>query len=248
MRPGKVELADGGTLFLDEVGDMAVATQVRFLRFLEEREFQRVGGRETRTVDTRILAATSRDLTDAVDRGEFRGDLFYRLNVVPIRMPSLRERRADLPALVDHFLGRLAQKGRTARQMSGRALDLLASYDWPGNVRELRNAVEYMATHGPEGVLDESLLPDAIRRHVGRVSGDAASEADAPAGTYRLRAGETMEARLQEVEAALIRATLEAVGWNQSATARRLGITESKVRNRMRQYGIRRPDPEEESS
>jgi two-component system nitrogen regulation response regulator GlnG len=244
MRPGKVELADGGTLFLDEVGDMAVDTQVRLLRFLEEREFQRVGGRETRTVNVRILAATSRDLTEAVEGGEFRQDLFYRLNVVPIRLPSLRKRREDIPMLVYHFLGRQAGAGRTERPVSGQALEMLTRHDWPGNVRELRNAVEYMATLGRDAVLDETHVPEAIRAAATGAAKGGSPEAagTVPARTHRLRRGETMEARLQEVEAALIRSTLEGEDWNQSAAARRLGITESKIRNRMKQYGIRRPD------
>ncbi|NNE42700.1 MAG: sigma-54-dependent Fis family transcriptional regulator, partial [Gemmatimonadetes bacterium] len=228
MRPGKVEVADGGTLFLDEVGDMEPATQVRLLRFLEEREFQRVGGRETRRVDVRILAATSRDLTAEVARGAFREDLYYRLNVVPLRMPSLRERREDVATLAAHFL-------KEPRRLSSRALDVLMKHDWPGNVRELRNAIEYAATVGSGDVLDESHLPDSVR------SAGGAPEAMRVGGTWDLHSGETLEARLQEVEAALIRTTLESTDWNQSAAARRLGVTETKVRNRMKQYGIRRP-------
>jgi DNA-binding NtrC family response regulator/tetratricopeptide (TPR) repeat protein len=242
-RPGKVEIADGGTLFLDEVGDMALATQVRLLRFLEEREFQRVGGRENRRVDVRILAATSRDLAEAVEAGRFRSDLFYRLNVVPVRMPSLRERRDDLPRLVDHFLERFAREGRPLR-LTGRALELLRNDPWPGNVRELRNAIENMATLAEEDVLDVDRVPEAIRERAEARRGAPAPPlaGGAPGAAPGLRPGETMEARLQEVEAALLRATLEAEEWNQSATARRLGITESKVRNRMRQYGLRKPD------
>jgi DNA-binding NtrC family response regulator/tetratricopeptide (TPR) repeat protein len=249
MRPGKVEVADGGTLFLDEVGDMAPATQVRLLRFLEEREFQRVGGRENRRVDVRILAATSRELGEAVERGDFRGDLFYRLNVVPLRMPALRERREDLPLLLEHFLARLAREPRPGRRVSARAMERLVAHDWPGNVRELRNAVEYMLTVGRDDVLDEEQLPEGVRRGAARGSdGAGGAAAGAPGGGSLLRRGETMAARLREVEAELIRATLEATAWNQSATARRLAITESMVRNRMKQYGIRRSEKGEQAS
>jgi sigma-54 specific flagellar transcriptional regulator A len=251
-RPGKVELADGGTLFLDEVGDMAPATQVRLLRFLEEREFQRVGGRENRHVDVRILAATSRDLADAVQTGDFRSDLYYRLNVVPLRMPGLRERREDVAPLVRHLLSRVL--GHDDARLSERALARLTAWDWPGNVRELRNAVEHMVALGGDALLDEEHLPDGVR---GARGGTPEGAAGAGAGSGRggagggggsLRAGESLEARLRELEAVLIRSTLEAEGWNQSAAARRLGITESKVRNRMRDYGIHRPSDREDAS
>jgi DNA-binding NtrC family response regulator len=237
-RPGKVELADGGTLFLDEVGDMAVATQVRLLRFLEEREFQRVGGRETLHVDVRILAATSRDLAAEVERGTFRQDLYYRLNVVPIRLPSLRERRDDLPALCEHFLAALAKRGVPRRILSERVLQSLVAHDWPGNVRELRNTLEYMATVAGDEVLTEANLPAGLR---GRAGAPPASSPVDTAGNPTLHAGETLASRLSEVEAVLIRRALEDADWNQCEAARRLGITETKVRNRRRQYGIRRP-------
>jgi two-component system response regulator HydG len=237
-RPGKVELADGGTLFLDEVGDMAVATQVRLLRFLEEREFQRVGGRETLHVDVRILAATSRDLAAEVERGTFRQDLYYRLNVVPIRLPSLRERRDDLPALCEHFLAALAKRGAPRRILSERVLQSLVAHDWPGNVRELRNTLEYMATVAGDEVLTEANLPAGLR---GRAGAPPASSPVDTAGNPTLHAGETLASRLSEVEAVLIRRALEDADWNQCEAARRLGITETKVRNRRRQYGIRRP-------
>ncbi|MCA9752136.1 MAG: sigma 54-interacting transcriptional regulator, partial [Gemmatimonadetes bacterium] len=241
-RPGKVELADGGTLFLDEVGDMAAATQVRLLRFLEEREFQRVGGRETRSVDVRILAATSRNLTEAIERGEFRGDLYYRLNVVPLRMPPLRERREDLEALCAHLLRRRKPEGAPIA-IARRALDRLAAWDWPGNVRELRNVLEYMVTVSGGEMLDESHVPESVRFRGAEGAGrdGISSAAAATVAVAGLRAGETLEARLRDVEAGLIRSVLDAVDWNQSAAARRLGVTETKVRNRMRQYGIHRP-------
>ena len=237
-RPGKVELADGGTLFLDEVGDMAIATQVRLLRFLEEREFQRVGGRETLHVDVRILAATSRDLADDVERKDFRRDLYYRLNVVPIRMPGLRERREDLPTLCDHFLASFAQRGRSRHRLSERALQILVAHDWPGNVRELRNTLEYMATVAGEEILDEPHLPAAFRAR----ASSAGARLGESAESFTLNPGESLASRLRELEAVLIRRALEDADWNQSEAARRLGITETKVRNRRRQYGIRRPD------
>jgi DNA-binding NtrC family response regulator/tetratricopeptide (TPR) repeat protein len=227
-RAGKIEQADGGTLFLDEVGDMPIATQAKLLRFLQEREFERVGGRKTIRVDVRLLAATSRDLHTAIEQGEFRTDLYYRLAVVPMRMPSLRERPEDIPLLVPHFLQLLRPDG-PAPPVSPAALDAFMAHDWPGNVRELRNALEYMLAVGSGETLEPRHLPASLRRRPGT------------AATGTLRPGESLESRLVQVEAALIRSSLEQESWNQSSAARRLGITESMVRNRMKLYGIRRP-------
>ena len=142
-RLGRFELADGGTIFLDEVGELSSETQVALLRVLQEREFERVGGRDRIRVDVRVIAATNRDLSAAVDDGDFRQDLFYRLNVFPLEMPPLRERRDDISVLVEYFIGRYARKaGKTFRQVSKRTLDRLRSYPWPGNVRELQNVIE----------------------------------------------------------------------------------------------------------
>jgi DNA-binding NtrC family response regulator len=241
-RPGRIELAHEGTIFLDEVGDMPGPAQAKLLRFLQEREFERVGGRRTIRVDVRLLAATSRDLTVAMEQGQFRADLFYRLNVVPIRMPALRERREDIPILVEHFLRLL--KPRDAEKpprIAAAALDALLNHDWPGNVRELRNALEYMITIGGSETLDLRHLPAALRERAARGAAvpvrDGVDSASDPG--HPIRPGETLESRLMRVEAALIRVTLEQERWNQSAAARRLGITESMIRNRMQQYGIR---------
>ena len=246
-RQGKIELAEGGTLFLDELGDMPLATQAKILRFLQEREFQRVGGRKNLRVNVRLLSATNRDIKAAMERGEFREDLYYRLNVVPLRMPSLRERREDVPLLVEHFL-RLLPPGESGqpRRISSGALDRLLAYDWPGNVRELRNTIEYMTTVCEGDVLETGHLPASIMekgasRGALRAEGGPSVGGSAAPGLAQIRPGETLESRLMDVEAALIRVALEAVAWNQSAAARRLGITESKIRNRMKQYGIRRP-------
>ncbi len=227
-RAGKIEQADGGTLFLDEVGDMPIATQAKLLRFLQEREFERVGGRKTIRVDVRVLAATSRDLHAAMERGEFRTDLYYRLAVVPMRMPSLRERPEDIPLLMQHFLQLLIPAG-TAPRVSPATLDACLQHDWPGNVRELRNAIEYMLTVSGGEALEPRHLPATLRRKPATTAAAA------------LRPGESLESRLVQVEAALIRSALEQDSWNQSSAARRLGITESMIRNRMKLYGIRRP-------
>jgi len=163
-RLGRFELAEGGTIFLDEVGELPSETQVAFLRVLQEREFERVGGRERIQVDVRVIAATNRDLTVAVADGAFRQDLFYRLNVFPIVVPSLRDRREDIPVLVEHFIGRYARKaGRVFRRVSKRTLDHLQSYPWPGNIRELQNVIErsVIVSDSDEFVVDESWLSAA---------------------------------------------------------------------------------------
>jgi formate hydrogenlyase transcriptional activator len=163
-RPGRFELANGGTIFLDEVGELSADTQVALLRVLQEHEFERVGGRERIQVDVRVIAATNRDLTAAVADGTFRQDLFYRLNVFPLEMPPLRERREDIPVLVEYFIGRYARKaGKTFRRVSKRTLDHLQSYRWPGNVRELQNVIErsVIVADTDEFAVDESWLSEA---------------------------------------------------------------------------------------
>jgi two-component system, NtrC family, nitrogen regulation response regulator NtrX len=144
-RDGKFEQADGGTLFLDEIGDMSLAAQAKVLRVLQEGKLEKVGGAETRAVDVRVIAATNKDLVEEAQRGRFRADLYYRLNVVPIYVPPLRDRREDVPLLVDYFLARVAQSlGQRPKTIAADALDVLKRHAWPGNVRELRNLVERM--------------------------------------------------------------------------------------------------------
>ena len=165
-RLGRFELAEGGTLFLDEVGEVSSETQVALLRVLQEREFERVGGRERIQVDVRVIAATNRNLAVAVAEGTFRQDLFYRLNVFPIEVPPLRDRKEDIPVLVDHFIGRYARKaGKAFRCVSKRTLDHLQSYPWPGNIRELQNVIErsVIVSDTDEFVVDESWLSAAPR-------------------------------------------------------------------------------------
>src|SRR4029077_2171830 len=142
-RLGRFELAEGGTIFLDEVGELPVETQIALLRVLQEREFERIGAAGSIRTDVRVIAATNRDLEAAITAGTFRRDLFYRLNVFPIEMPSLRERRDDIPLLVEYFIDRFArQAGKSFRAVNKKSLDLLQSYPWPGNIRELQNVIE----------------------------------------------------------------------------------------------------------
>jgi transcriptional regulator with GAF, ATPase, and Fis domain len=163
-RLGRFELADGGTIFLDEVGELSSDTQVALLRVLQEREFERVGGRDRIRVDVRVIAATNRDLIAAVADGTFRQDLFYRLDVFPLAMPPLRDRQEDIPVLVEYFIGRYARKaGKTFRRVSRRTLDRLQTYPWPGNVRELQNVIErsVIVADTDEFTVDESWLSAA---------------------------------------------------------------------------------------
>jgi PAS domain S-box-containing protein len=171
-RLGRFELANGGTIFLDEVGELSSEIQVALLRVLQEREFERVGGRERIQVDVRVIAAANRDLTAAVADGTFRQDLFYRLNVFPLEMPPLRERREDIPMLVEYFIGGYAQRaGKTFRRVSKRTLDCLQSYPWPGNVRELQNVIErsVIVSETDEFTVDESWLSQRGRPLAARV-------------------------------------------------------------------------------
>ena len=230
-RRGQVEAADGGTLFLDEIGDMDLATQTKLLRFLQEREFLRVGGREPIRVDIRVLAATSRDLEEEIAAGRFRLDLYYRIGVVPLKIPPLRERIQDVPSLVAHFLHSIASGD--VPPIDRAVFDALSSYSWPGNVRELRNVVEYvLAMRGAEGPVTTADLPARVREALEHSDG---------AVSLSLRRGETLEARLLSVEGAILRRTLEACGWNQTRAARRLGLKESTMRYKMRRFDLRKP-------
>ncbi len=223
-RIGKFELADGGTLFLDEVGDMSPSAQAKVLRVLQESVFERVGGTETRRVDVRVIAATNRDLLEASRSGEFREDLFYRLNVVPIHIPPLRERMSDLPRLVDHFLDQIAaQLGQPRKTITRRALDRLREHSWPGNVRELRNVIERVVILAPGPSIDADDIPDLGARR-------SAEE--------RFFDCETFAQFRESVERAFLERKLAQYGWNVSRTARQLGMQRSNLYKKLEKYGI----------
>ena len=225
-KDGVLVYADGGTLFLDEVGDMPLETQAKLLRVLELREVQPVGGNTTRKVDVRLVAATNRDLREMVRKGEFREDLLFRLQVVTVELPALRERSGDVPLLIDHFIGELAQEhGRDVRGITPEARSLLVRYDWPGNVRELRNAVENMVLLSRSDVLDEEDVPERIR--------EAAGAPGRAVGEFAL-AGRSMA----EVERALIEANLELAEGNRQKAAKLLGIGERTLYRKIKEYGL----------
>jgi two-component system response regulator HydG len=225
-KEGMLVYADGGTLFLDEVGDMPLETQAKLLRVLETREVQPVGGSATRKVDVRLVAATNRDLRDLVTEGKFREDLLFRLQVVTITLPPLRERPGDVPLLMDHFIGTLAaEHGREVRGITPEARALLVRYAWPGNVRELRNAIENMVLLTRHDVLDTDDVPEHIRSATGQPGRSH--------GHYEL-AGRS----LADVERDLIEATLALTGGNRTRAARMIGIGERTLYRKLREYGL----------
>ena len=229
-RKGKFELADHGTLFLDEVGDMPPAMQAKVLRVLQEGEFERVGGGVTLRCDVRVIAATNRDLPSEVAAGRFREDLYYRLAVVPIHVPPLRERKEDVPALATAFLAEASERnGRRAMRLGRDALAALQANDWPGNVRELRNLVERIAIlcDGPEiGAADvAAVLPGARRPR-----------------PDRFREGVPLKDLLEEAEREIVLAALERHGDNMAETARALGLERSHLYKKLRALGIRRAE------
>lgn len=222
-RKGRFELAHGGTLFLDEIGDLSAATQIKLLRVLQERIFERLGGNETVRADVRVIAATSRDLEKMVAEGSFRADLYYRIAVFPIRLPSLRERGGDIVLLSDHFIGTYNKAhGRSVRRISTPAIDMLTSYHWPGNVRELENCIERAVLLTHDDVLHGHNLPPSLQT------------ADA-SGTHPK---DSLAERLDVVEKGLILDALKANNGNRAAAARDLKISERIMGLRVARYNI----------
>ncbi|MCR4414342.1 MAG: sigma-54 dependent transcriptional regulator [Thermoguttaceae bacterium] len=228
-RVGKFEYAHGGTLFLDEVGDMPMATQIKLLRVLENGEITRVGSNDPIKVNVRILSATNRNLEDAIAAGAFRSDLYHRLKVVTIRLPSLRERSQDVPALIDHFIKLLAKKhGKTIRGVSPSARRRLLSFDWPGNVRQLRNVIESMIVVDYDGLLDLDDLPDEMA--------DRSEPAPADQATCSLAA--LVGKPLEELEKLFIAETLKMTGGNREEAAKMLGIGERTLYRKLKEYQL----------
>ena len=220
---GRFELADKGTLFLDEVGDIPAPLQPKLLRILQEQEFERLGSSRTHHVDVRLVAATHRNLAEMVRNGDFRSDLYFRLNVFPVELPPSRDRREDIPALVEHFAETLGRRvGRTIDHIPTETMMALSSYDWPGNIRELQNLIERAVILSDDGVLPNPLLT---------------------AGTQRISAV-AAPTTLMDSERVLILRTLEAAGWvigGRDGAAARLGLKRTTLIYKMQRHGISRP-------
>jgi two-component system nitrogen regulation response regulator GlnG len=243
---GKFQQADGGTIFLDEVGDMDLDLQAKLLRVLQDKEFSRVGGRESIRVDVRIIAATHHNLQDAVARQRFREDLYYRLNVIPLYLSPLRERREDIGLLIDYFLQRFETELGTGRKyLSNEARQILLSYRWPGNIRELENAIKramvlatssvILADHLPESILDGAPVEDdgdGLRRLVQRKARDLLLQHE------RSRKGDIYHLVVGEVERLLLQVILDETDGNQVRTASLLGINRNTLRKKIRELGV----------
>lgn len=224
-KKGKFELAQGGTIFLDEIGEISEAMQVKLLRVLQEKEFERVGGESTIKGDFRVIAATNRDLKEMVDNNEFREDLYYRLNVVPIKISPLRDRKEDIPLLIDFSVEKYSsQMGRNKLKISPKTLDLMMKYDWPGNIRELQNIIERCVILAIGREITEDLLPSEIRERNKLVTSNIVLPDEGLS--------------LEEVEKNLIIQALEKTDYNQTNAAKLLGITRHTLIYRMEKYNI----------
>ena len=219
-KPGRFELADGGTLFLDEIGDLPLSTQAKILRVIQERNFERVGGTETLNVDVRLLAATNKDLETEVRKGNFREDLYYRLNVIPVTVPPLRERRDDIPSLVTYFLEKYNARMSRSVAFTKEAMSELIRYDFPGNVRELENIVERCVTLSVSGMITKEDLPQALFRKTEDERGPRLSDVAA------------------EAEKEHILRTLKTTGGNKTKAAEMLGISRKNLWEKMHSYGL----------
>jgi DNA-binding NtrC family response regulator len=225
MKRGLVELAEGGTLFLDEIGELSLGLQGKLLRFIEEKKFRRVGGTKDLQVDARLIAATNRDLEQEVEADRFREDLYYRLRVFPIRLPPLRERTSDIPALVKTFVEEFAnQFGKKITEIDDSAMELLKGYRWPGNVRELRNLIERSVLLADGEVLTAEMLPPPIRGE------ERSSDLPVELGPEGVD--------FEELEQALLKEALRRAEGNRTEAGRLLGMSRHQVRNRLNKYGI----------
>ena len=230
QKKGKFDLADSGTIFLDEIGDMSLKTQAKVLRILQERKFERVGGTRTIEVDVRIIAATNKVLEDEIRRGTFREDLFYRLNVVPFQVPPLKERREDIPVLIEHFLDLFCRReSRDCKEMAPEAVALMKGYDWPGNVRELKNIIERLVIMTPGRTITEMHMPAYL---AGKDAREDGGRFDGFRDVSSLR-----EAR-EEFEKEFIIQKLEENDWNISRTAEAIELERSNLHRKIKTYGI----------
>ena len=226
QKSGRFEQADGGTVFLDEIGEISPTAQIKLLRILQNQKFERVGGEKTLTVNTRILAATNKDLQQEVKTGSFREDLFYRLNVIPIQVPPLRDRRNDIPLLAKNFLQKFAgEQNKTVQRFSSEAMRLLLNYDWPGNVRELENSIEHATVIVKGKYVEVSELPAGIQQ----------------ARPRNPKISNGAKHSIMENEKNLLREVLGECNWNKKETAAKLGISRSTLYEKLKKYNITKP-------
>jgi two-component system nitrogen regulation response regulator NtrX len=231
MKRGKFELAHHGTLFLDEIGDMSLKTQAKVLRILQEQSFERVGGDETINVDVRVIAATNKNLQEEIRNGRFREDLFYRLNVIPIEMPALRQRKFDIPILASYFLEQMATElNEKKKSIEPEEMKIFKNYSWPGNIREFRNIVERLCILVVDPVIRVSDVPEVLSR-------EPNSPDEASAG-YQGSAGATLKTARSDFVRFFIRDRLEENDWNVSKTADAIGIERSNLHRKLRAYNI----------
>jgi two-component system nitrogen regulation response regulator NtrX len=236
LRRGKFDLAHGGTLFLDEIGDMSLKTQAKILRILQEQKFERVGGAQTISVDVRIVAATNKDLKLEIQRGQFREDLFYRLNVIPFVVPPLRDRKEDIPALAQHFLREFsASHGRPLRELTPEAHQVLTAYTWPGNVRELKNLIERVIILSSEAEEKQPILAATL---LGHLKDDSLSVKLSETPSESSGAATNLRDARQVFEKDFILKTLKEHDWNVSKAAQSLGIERSHLHRKIKSFGI----------
>lgn len=247
-RQGRFELAEGGTLFLDEIGDMSLHMQVKLLRVLQERTFERVGSNKTITADVRIVAATHRNLEEAIRLGKFREDLYYRLNVFPIEMPPLRERAEDIPLLINELVTRLEHEKRGSTRLTPGAVMGLCQYQWAGNVRELANLIERLVIMFPFGVVDALDLPEKFRNAGGKASPPKVNLEESKAETEKVyanvprlpREGLDLKEHLADLELSLIKQALDDAGGVVAHAANRLRLRRTTLVEKLRKYGLQR--------
>jgi transcriptional regulator with PAS, ATPase and Fis domain len=243
-RIGRFEAANGGTIFLDEIGELPLALQVKLLRVLQTKQFEAIGSSKTMEVDVRIIAATNRDLEEAARKKEFREDLYYRLNVIPVKMPSLRERKSDIPLLVNHFIGQFNKTtGHTVEAPSGEIMDALLAYDWPGNVRELENLMERLVILKGQGTVDLGDLPHRIfqRYAEGRPAGTGAmSEWEFPRMVLPNN-GVNLKAIVEAFENHLIDQALARTGNNKNRASELLMMNRTTLVEKLRKRGMITP-------